>query len=149
MMSESLRVVVVDDEAQILEAIGRMLEGDGYAVELYQSPSEAYDACAEAPPEFLITDFLMAEMSGAELAAKLRQQLGRRTPRIICVTAWLEKLRKDQERVFDTVLQKPFAYCDLVRTLDELEELGPRPSSHHRLKFPWVGDEADDKSVAG
>jgi len=131
-------VFVVDDEARILDAIGRMLEGDGWAVSLFESPSEALEACDEEPPGFVITDFVMAEMSGEELAVKLRVDLGSRCPKIVCVTAWLHELRPEQIRVFDCVLQKPFAYCDLVRELDDLEDEGETRVSGMRLRFPWI-----------
>jgi len=137
-MTETTRVFVVDDETQILDAIGRMLEGDGWSVRLFESPSEALEACDDDLPAFLITDFLMAEMSGEELAVKLHVDLGSRCPKIVCVTAWLQELRPEQVRVFDRVLQKPFAYCDLVRALDDLDRDDQTRTSGTRLRFPWL-----------
>ncbi len=115
------RVLVVDDEAAILDVVGKLLAHDGFDVEVMSSPTSAIETCVEDPPAFVVTDFLMAEMSGEELAVKLRLELGSRAPQIICITAWLTELRPDQVRVFDRVIEKPFAYCDLVRALDELE----------------------------
>ena len=115
------RVLVVDDEAAILDAVGKLLLQDGFDVEVTGSPTLAIESCSKDPPAFVVTDFLMAEMSGEELAVKLHSELGPRAPRIVCVTAWLTELRPDQIRAFDRVIEKPFAYCDLVRVLDELE----------------------------
>ena len=141
-MSHATRVVLVDDERAILDAIGRLLAQDGFDVELYDSPTLAIEACVENPPDFLLTDFLMAEMSGEELAVKLRVELGSRSPRILCITAWLEELRPDQKRVFDRIIAKPFAYCDLVRVIDELEQAQKKTAaSGQRLRLPW-NDEA-------
>ena len=120
-MDQAERVFIVDDEDAILEAISRLLVQDGYDVETFSSPSLALDAAAVTPPRYLITDFLMHEMSGEELAVAMRLDLGRRCPKIVCVTGWLSELRTEQRRVFDRVLEKPFAYCDLVRLLDSLE----------------------------
>lgn len=135
-MADATRVFMVDDETAILEAIGRLLEDDGFLVERFHSPSNAIEACTMAPPAFVITDFLMAEMSGQELAATLRADLGSRCPRLICVTGWLMELRAEQVELFDRVLEKPFAYCDLVRALDELEEMPPAPASG-RMRLDW------------
>ena len=137
MTTDATRVMVVDDEVAILDAIGRMLEEDGFAVERFASASDAIEACSARPPAFLLTDFLMAEMSGEELAETLRASLGARCPRIVCVTGWLDELRPDQIAVFDRVLEKPFAYCDLVRALDELEHLPPRS---WRRTPPWTDE---------
>lgn len=137
-MNDETRIFVVDDEAKILDAIGRMLEGDGWAVRLFESPFEALEACDDDPPAFIITDFVMAEMSGEELAAKLRIDFGSRCPKIVCVTGWLSELRPEQIRAFDRVLEKPFAYCDLVRVLDDLEREGETRVSGVRLRFPWL-----------
>ncbi|MCB9595333.1 MAG: response regulator [Sandaracinaceae bacterium] len=133
-MEQATRVVVVDDEAAILEAVGRLLHQDGFQAELFRSPTEAIEACVANPPTFVLTDFLMAEMSGEELAEHLRAELGSRCPRIVCVTAWLVELRNDQLAVFDRVIEKPFAYCDLVRVLDELEG---QPATPIGARLPW------------
>ncbi len=134
------RVLMVDDEIAILEAIGRLLEDDGFEVERFHSPSAAIEACFESPPAFVVTDFLMAEMSGEELAATLRADLGARCPRIICVTGWLIELRNDQVALFDRVLEKPFAYCDLVRAIDELEEVPAATTASGRMRLGWDGE---------
>ncbi len=133
------RVLVVDDEVAILDAVGRLLEQDGFEVLRFGSPSDAIEACAERPPDFVVTDFLMAEMSGEELAAVLRAELGARCPRIVCVTGWLAELRPDQLGLFDLVIEKPFAYVDLVRALDELEQT-PRPAPGTPRRWPWTRD---------
>jgi len=135
------RILVVDDEAAILDAVGKLLIQDGFEVEVTSSPTLAIETCAQNPPTFVITDFLMSEMSGEELAVQLHLELGWRTPRIICVTAWLMELRADQTRVFDRVIEKPFAYCDLVRVLDELER-EPRQIAIRRSDRPRPEDAA-------
>ncbi|MCA9610701.1 MAG: response regulator [Myxococcales bacterium] len=137
-MADATRIFMVDDETAIIEAIGRLLEDDGFVVERFHSPSAAIEACTAAPPAFVITDFLMAEMSGQELAATLRSELGSRCPRIVCVTGWLIELRADQIELFDRVLEKPFAYCDLVRVLDELEQASASPANG-RMRLDWDG----------
>lgn len=69
------RVLIVDDEPDIADALSIGLERLGYATVAVQDPQTALDALEEDPSAFdtLLTDLRMPQMSGAELIRKARQ----------------------------------------------------------------------------
>jgi len=66
------RVLVVDDEPQILRALQLKLRTAGYAVETATSASEALMKAAMRPPEAIILDLLLPDGSGTEVCRELR-----------------------------------------------------------------------------
>lgn len=108
-----LRVLVVDDEPLIAMSITFMLEDLGHQAVSASSGKEALDLLGEdAPFDLLITDQLMPDMSGTELA---RQVMGRHAD----LTVFLSTGYSDLEGAIDRSLprlQKPY-------TLDDLEAL--------------------------
>ncbi len=68
-------ILLVEDEASILELSRRVLESLGYRVLAAPSPAEALDAARAHPREIdlLITDVVMPEMNGRELARRLEE----------------------------------------------------------------------------
>jgi CheY-like chemotaxis protein len=65
------RVLVVDDEALILDVVDRVLLSAGYHMSLTTSPVEALRLLESEPPfDLLLTDLVMAEMAGDELARR-------------------------------------------------------------------------------
>ena len=69
----SLRVLVVDDEPQILRALRTGLRAAGYAVETADTAEGALAAAAMKPPEAVILDLLLPDGTGTEVARELRK----------------------------------------------------------------------------
>jgi two-component system, OmpR family, KDP operon response regulator KdpE len=66
------RVLVVDDEPQILRALQLKLRGAGYVVETAGTAEEALMKAAMRPPEALILDLLLPDGSGTDVCRELR-----------------------------------------------------------------------------
>jgi len=66
------RILVVDDESLSAMVMQMYFEDRGYQVEVAGSAAEAIDKAAAFSPEVLITDHLLGDMTGAELALQLR-----------------------------------------------------------------------------
>lgn len=66
------RVLVVDDEPQILRALQLKLRNAGYLVETAASAEEALMKAAMRPPEALVLDLLLPDGSGTEVCRELR-----------------------------------------------------------------------------
>ena len=70
-MSKS-RVLVVDDEQQILRALRTSLRAAGYEVETADTGEGALTAAAMRPPEAVILDLVLPDLSGTEVCRELR-----------------------------------------------------------------------------
>jgi two-component system KDP operon response regulator KdpE len=66
------RVLVVDDEPQILRALQLKLRNAGYLVETAASAEEALMKAAMRPPEALVLDLLLPDGTGTEVCRELR-----------------------------------------------------------------------------
>ena len=111
-----MRILVVDDEPSVRDALDRALRMDGYRVQLASDGTEALDALAHTPPDAIVLDVLMPEPNGLEVCRRLRAA-GDRTP-VLMLTARdaVPDRVKGLDAGADDYLVKPFA----------LEELGAR-----------------------
>lgn len=70
---DSQRVIVVDDEATIAATLALILQRSGYSATHFTNPLEALQAIRVDPPDLLISDVVMPQMSGIELAICVRK----------------------------------------------------------------------------
>jgi two-component system, OmpR family, KDP operon response regulator KdpE len=66
------RILVVDDEPQILRALPTSLRGAGYEVDTATTGGEALTAAAVRPPDAVILDLVLPDMSGTGVCRELR-----------------------------------------------------------------------------
>ncbi len=120
------RILVVDDEPDIVEAWKDVLKNQGYKVFAHQNSVEALKEFVESPDSFdlVITDQTMPQMTGEELA---RTILGIRPdlPVVLC-TGYTEAVSPEQMKLsgIDRVAFKPLDVEDMNRIVGEM--LGPQ-----------------------
>jgi len=71
-MAPGARVLVVDDEPQILRALRTSLRGAGYEVETAETVETALAPAAMRPPEAVILDLVLPDGTGIDVARELR-----------------------------------------------------------------------------
>jgi two-component system response regulator HydG len=84
-MAHGIRVLVVDDESTVRNALRELLKSEGYEVDVASDGQDALDHIAELPPDVVLTDLDMPNMDGMTLLAQLRER-GIHLP-VIVVTA--------------------------------------------------------------
>jgi CheY-like chemotaxis protein len=85
MMDKTTSILVVDDNADLLEAYKELLTLSGYQVVVASSGAEALTILAQLRPGLLLTDLSMPEMDGFELIQRMRSQLKEAAPpAIVC-----------------------------------------------------------------
>jgi two-component system KDP operon response regulator KdpE len=110
------RVLVVDDEPQILRALGTMLRGAGYEVATAATAADALAAAAAHPPEAVILDLVLPDGRGTDVARELRTWTD--VPVIL-----LSAVGDEQEKVAaldagaDDYVTKPFGVDELLARL--------------------------------
>ncbi len=72
--TQPLNVLVVDDDATTLRLIVKIVSSAGYRVSQAENGSEALDSILEDPPDLIVCDWDMPELSGVELCRKARSQ---------------------------------------------------------------------------
>jgi DNA-binding response OmpR family regulator len=67
------RVYIVDDEWIIAETLAAILNRNGFRAQAFHSPNRALVRALDQPPDILLTDVMMPDLSGIDLAISLRR----------------------------------------------------------------------------
>ena len=67
------KILIVDDEADILEIVGYNLKKEGFDVFTAENGKKAIEVAIEVNPDLIILDVMMPEMDGIEACEKLRK----------------------------------------------------------------------------
>ena len=76
MSTDGQRVLVVDDEPQIVRALKVILRGAGYVTQQAETKQEALDAVAVRPPDAMVLDLILPDGSGVEVCKEVRSWSG-------------------------------------------------------------------------
>lgn len=114
------RILLAEDDEDMRKFLVKALESAGYEVISFGNGSEAYERLKEEPFTLLLTDIVMPEMDGIELArraADLDPDL-----KIMFITGFAAvALNPDSQAPKDAkVLSKPFHLRDLVSEIERL-----------------------------
>ncbi len=66
-------LLLLDDEANILRALVRLLRRDGYRILIANSPTEAFDVLARQPVQVIVSDQRMPELNGIEFLSQVKE----------------------------------------------------------------------------
>jgi two-component system KDP operon response regulator KdpE len=115
-VSDRRRVLVVDDEPQILRALRVVLRDAGFEVDPADTASDALDRAAVRPPDAAIVDLVLPDGDGVEVCRSLREWS---TMPIIVLSAVGDEAEKVRalEAGADDYVTKPFGPRELVARL--------------------------------
>jgi DNA-binding NtrC family response regulator len=68
----AIKILIVDDETSILESLAEILQSAGYEVSTATSGGEAISKAKQVTPQVLLSDVLMPNMNGFELALQIK-----------------------------------------------------------------------------
>ena len=110
-MADKLKLLIVDDNADVRETIVQMVEADGHRVESVADGRTALAALANRKPDMILVDFAMPGLNGAELIAKARAIL----PGLPCllITGYWDSEALAEYGVDCPILRKPFTNAAL------------------------------------
>jgi two-component system, OmpR family, KDP operon response regulator KdpE len=116
-MNGSRRVLICDDEPQVLRALKIVLGDAGFEVIPAASASEALDRAAVRPPEAAIIDLVLPDQDGVEVCRRLRDWSDMPILVLSAIGDEQEKVRA-LEAGADDYVTKPFASRELVARLE-------------------------------
>ena len=134
------RIFVVDDERTIASSLAAILQLHGFLTRYFFNPLEALDAATCEPPDLLISDVSMPQLSGVDLAIRIQEECP--TCKILlfsgqAATADLLKVAREQGRNF-RLLAKPIHPSDLLSEIikaDDCAESDPKLLAPERQKL--------------
>jgi len=111
------RILVIDDDVPILEAIGDLLRSEGFDVRQEPESIRAVQSAREYAPHVVLLDLMMPGADGVSVAQGLRRELGIRTVPVVLMTAHPDVSRIALEMDADAWLRKPFSARALLRAV--------------------------------
>ena len=112
----SRRVLVVDDEPQIVRGLKVILRDAGYAVETASTKKEALDAVAVRPPDAVVLDLVLPDGSGVDVCSEIREWSALPILVLSAVGDEREKVRA-LDAGADDYVTKPFGTDELLARL--------------------------------
>jgi DNA-binding response OmpR family regulator len=110
------RILVVDDDPDILEFVRMNLELDGFVVETANGGAAALEAAAANPPDLMLLDIMMPEIDGLTVLRRMRSDPPTASVPVIILTA--RSLAEDRVRGLDLgaddYITKPFDLEEMI-----------------------------------
>lgn len=108
-----MRILVVDDDPQIVSMLKRGLAYEGYTLDTAENGEKALAIARETPPDLVVLDVMMPGLDGIEVTKRLRQ--GSDTP-VLLLTAkgTIPDKVAGLDAGADDYLVKPFAFDELL-----------------------------------
>ncbi len=119
----TIRVLVVDDEIDLADAVARGLRREGYAVDVAYGGVDAVEKARLTPYDLICLDLTMADLDGLAVCASIRaDHQGDAAPRILMLTARdsIDDRISGLDQGADDYLIKPFAFGELAARIRSL-----------------------------
>lgn len=120
------RVLVVDDEEEVRSLLARTLRANGFQVDAAGTGQDALAAALKTPPDLLVLDLLLPDMSGWDVLARLRALHAGAVIPVIILSGYggPDNVREAQRLGVDAFIAKP---VDMGRILERIKEILHEP----------------------
>ncbi|NOY65864.1 MAG: phosphate regulon transcriptional regulatory protein PhoB [Gammaproteobacteria bacterium] len=119
-MIDEKYILVVDDEPAILDMVEFALKRQDFRTKLVVNAMQAMNAISETPPDLILLDWMLPDLSGVDLARRLKRDDLTKSIPIIMITARAEE--GDKLRGFDVgvddYVTKPFSPRELIARIN-------------------------------
>lgn len=120
------RILLVDDEAQVVQVTGELLSSLGYEVTGRTSPIAAYALFMENPAGFdlVLTDLTMPELTGVELSSRIKSI--RADLPVVLFTGYSDQISREEAQAcgIDQYCMKPVSLRELSKIIHTTLNLG-------------------------
>lgn len=122
MAAQGKRVLLIEDEPHIVEAIRFILTRDGWQVDTHADGSDALDMIRRVTPDVLILDVMLPGRSGYEILQELRADPALVDLPVLMLTARGQDRDRDlaQRYGVSRFMTKPFSNTDILASVREL-----------------------------
>ena len=120
------RILLVDDDPQVIESVQAALQAFGYEVLVARDGSEGLMRAERDAPDLVILDMMMPRRSGLNVLERMRSG-GQKGPQVIMVSANADEKHRDFAKAHGVVafLRKPFEIPQLLEVVSKFAPLKP------------------------
>lgn len=115
-----MRILVVEDEHSIAEALRKGLTQERFAVDVAFTGSDGYDLATSEEYDLIILDLMLPGMDGIEVCTKLRKEKVHTPILMLTAKSQLQDRIKGLDTGADDYLSKPFAFEELLARIRAL-----------------------------
>lgn len=113
------KILIVDDEPDILELVSETLQDHGYFVETAKSGNQALQKTSIQNYDLIVSDIMMPDGDGIYLVDELKK-LHEKSPYIFIMTGFSNYSKQEAlNKGVNEVFQKPFNFSDFVQKVDQ------------------------------
>lgn len=125
----SRKILIADDEPNIVAAIEFLLQQSGYEVHIARNGEEALERVEACVPDLVVLDVMMPLKSGYEVCRRIRELAGLRHIKIIMLSAKGRdaEVSKGLAIGADLYITKPFSTRELIAKIKGLLDQGSQP----------------------
>lgn len=118
------RVLLIEDEPNIIEAISFILSRDGWTVETHANGHDAVDVVHSNLPDVLILDVMLPGKSGYDILKELREQHGQAELPVLMLTARGQSKDRDlaEKAGVNRFMTKPFSNMEMLNAVRDLSQ---------------------------
>jgi excisionase family DNA binding protein len=122
------KVLLVDDDAELVEVMTRFIEDDGrFEVRVASNGFDAGMMVKEYRPDVIVLDVMLPDINGKEVCHRVRADTTLEDVRILCISGMVEEDKVQELRLSgaDDFLHKPFDVDVLIDRMCALLEIEP------------------------
>ncbi|MCC5857983.1 MAG: response regulator [Ectothiorhodospiraceae bacterium] len=116
------RILIVDDEPNIVLSLEFLMKKAGYEVATAEDGEQALEAIRERAPDLVLLDVMMPRKDGFQVCQSIREQEAYKDLRIVMLTAKGRDLEQEKGLSLgaDDYITKPFSTQDVVNKVRQL-----------------------------
>jgi two-component system response regulator VicR len=117
------KIMVVDDEPDVVDLVKLVLESDGFSVVTAYSGKEALDRIDQEMPDLVLLDIMMPQMDGWEVYSRIRANPGTKDIPVAMLTAKSQSIDKMiglHVVKVDDYITKPFGRSELLERVKRI-----------------------------
>jgi excisionase family DNA binding protein len=122
------KVLLVDDDAELVELMNKFLDEDGrFEVRIASNGFDAGLMVKEYRPDIIVLDVMLPDINGKEVCHRIRADVTLEDVRILCISGMIEEDKIQELRLAgaDKFLHKPFDVEELIDEMCALLEIEP------------------------
>ena len=116
-------ILIVDDDEDLGETVAELLESRGFDVSRATSGVQGLELLEANPPDIILLDYMMPEMSGYEFRQEQRRRPGVRDIPVVLFTAAPDSSELTAIEP-DAILRKPCALADIMAAIEYVSARG-------------------------
>ena len=121
------RILIVDDEPNIVFAMELLMKKEGYEVHAVDEGEKVFPAIREFRPDLILLDIMLPKIDGYEVCQRIRADAALKDIRIIMITAKGRDVEKEKGLALgaDYYISKPFSTREVVMKVKEILAAAP------------------------